>query len=288
MTWDHKFSIGVPLIDSQHQALFVGIERIYSILADRDASRDRRMTEDAVYFLEQHAVRHFADEEAYMRSINDGNFRLHKAQHDAILKELGKKKDEIVASDYSPNAIRKLLGTLLSWLTYHTLEVDRLIGKTIAAPTQPDPAIIALEQAITQVMTDMLQITPELVDSAYSGTFYGNELFCSIGGSVNASESLHLLFAADLQVIEQAVGTMLGVPVTETDELVLSAFEELCRVLSIHFVKRYRNNAFFQIDNSCVGSQEQLLPSMPTTAPVCSALFNDPYGSFCIQVRQSI
>lgn len=286
MTWREKFSIGVPHIDSQHQALFSGMERIYSILADHDDMRDRRMTEDAVYFLEQHAVKHFADEEAYMLSIQDGNFRLHKAQHDAILEELGKKKEEIVTSDFSARAIRKLLGTLLSWLTYHTLEVDQLIGKTIASPGELNFAVTALERAITQVMTDMLQITPELVDADYSGQPYGSELFCTVSGSVSPRETLHILFVADLQVIEQAVSRLLGIPVTETDELVLSAFEELCRVLSIHFVKEFRDHTFFDIRDSRVAEQETSLPPLPEAAPLCSTLFNDPYGSFCIRIWQ--
>lgn len=141
------------MIDAQHQALFNAIDHFYSILEDHDLERDRRMSEDAVFFLRRHAVRHFADEEAYMRSIGDETYRLHKAQHEAIL-----------------------------------------------------------------------------------------------------------------------------------DELVRSAFEELCRLLSIHFIKGYRNCSFFRIDRSRVAAQEELSSMLPASDPVCSVLFNEPYGSFFIRV----
>lgn len=283
----YDFSIGVPLIDAQHQSLFNAVDRIYAILSDGDLARDQRMAKDAIFFLQQHTIRHFQDEEAYMRSICDGNYDLHKAQHDAILVELEKKKEEIVSSGYSPDAIRRLLGTLLSWLTYHTREVDRLIGQ---APTKAEsfhPAAVALDRAITQVLTDMLQITPKLVDPTYDGSMYGNELFCVVSGTTVASELLHILYAVDLQVIEQAVGKLLGIPVTQTDDLVLSAFEELCRVLSIHFVKEYRSNTFFHIEHSHVAKEDQLPALIPASSPLCSVLFNEPYGSLSIRIWQS-
>ena len=287
MTWSEKFSIGVPLIDSQHQALFNGIERIYNILSDHEADRDRRVTEDAIFFLEQHTIRHFADEEAYMRSISDANYALHKAQHAAIMTEIAQKKQEIISSNYAPRSVRQLLGALLSWLTYHTLEVDRLIGKQLSAVDHSNAIGLALENAITKVLSDMLQITPVLVDPEYTGAFYGNELFCCIKGDVSEHECFQLLFAADLQVIQQAVGKLFGVPVSETADLVESAFEELCRVLSIHFVKYYCKNAFLNIKSSVVVSSGQISKAVPSVAPVCSMLFNDPYGSFCIQVWES-
>lgn len=81
-----EYYIGVPHLDAQHRALFKTIDRVKDILMKDDYERNKRLCKEAIKFFEDHASRHFSDEEEYMRSIHFANYEPHKAQHDAIRK----------------------------------------------------------------------------------------------------------------------------------------------------------------------------------------------------------
>ena len=126
-----EYYIGVPHLDAQHRALFKTIDRVKDILMKDDYERNKRLCKEAIKFFEDHASRHFSDEEEYMRSIHFANYEPHKAQHDAIKENLLLLEKDILASDYSPQSIKHLLGTMMACLAYHTIEIDSVIGKEI-------------------------------------------------------------------------------------------------------------------------------------------------------------
>ena len=97
-----EYYIGVPHLDAQHRALFKTIDRVKDILMKDDYERNKRLCKEAIKFFEDHASRHFSDEEEYMRSIHFANYEPHKAQHDAIKENLLLLEKDILASDYSP------------------------------------------------------------------------------------------------------------------------------------------------------------------------------------------
>ena len=131
MLLEEEYYIGVPHLDAQHRALFKTMDRVKDILMKDDYERNKRLCKEAIKFFGDYASRHFSDEEAYMRSIHFANYELHKAQHDAIKENLLLFEQDIIASDYSPQSIKHLLGIMMAWLTYHTIEIDSVIGKEI-------------------------------------------------------------------------------------------------------------------------------------------------------------
>ena len=69
-----EYYIGVPHLDAQHRALFKTIDRVKDILMKDDYERNKRLCKEAIKFFEDHASRHFSDEEEYMRSIHFANY----------------------------------------------------------------------------------------------------------------------------------------------------------------------------------------------------------------------
>ena len=279
MQWTQEYAIGVEHLDAQHRTLFSAINRIQEILKDNDYQRNQRMCEDAFLFLKRHTIEHFATEEAYMRSINDRNYEAHKRQHQAILNVLFQIKQEIVSSGYAAGDIKRLLGTLLSSLTYHTLELDRSIGRDTDRIDPSNSAATAMEKTITRVIPDMFHVAPELINADCRDEVREGKVLCTVDCAHDDGRRFHILVAADTLVILHAVGAMLDEPVTQMDELTCSAFTELCTVLSIHFIRNYQNGAFFRVDQVSIVPDAKELPGIQAGQPLCSLLFNEPHGT---------
>ena len=302
-----KFILGVPHLDAQHRSLFTGIERIRKILDDdHDYERKRRACEEGICFLRQHSLRHFSDEEAYMLSINDGRYPQHKEQHDALLADLAAFQKNLEETDYSISAVKELLGTLMSWLAFHTNEVDSTIGKKIAAIDPINDAAVALEKTVTQIIPDLFGITPSLIDGDYQGEYYENEIFCLADFSHSSGAAFRLLTALDQRVVLQVVNSMFSTDSTQLDEMGLSAIRELVAMLAIRFAQHYHGGVIFRIDRTIILSIEELtakapepaepatessdpaepLPKIPDAPPLCSLLFHQSSGAVSMRLWQ--
>lgn len=65
--WQDRFGIGVELIDSAHRQLFDIVEKIMELYVERH--EDRFACIEGIKYFKAYAVKHFAEEEAYMREI---------------------------------------------------------------------------------------------------------------------------------------------------------------------------------------------------------------------------
>ena len=236
-----EYYIGVPHLDAQHRALFKTIDRVKDILMKDDYERNKRLCKEAIKFFEDHAPRHFSDEEEYMRSIHFANYEPHKAQHDAIKENLLLLEKDILASDYSPQSIKHLLGTMMACLAYHTIEIDSVIGKEIPRIDCSNDAAVALEKAVVRIPTELFRTVLTLANGNYSGFPLGQKIFCYTDCSHPDGRRFCILSALNKQVVLQAVTLLFSSKQTEIDELVLSANEELSAMLAIHFVRNYQN-----------------------------------------------
>lgn len=80
--WKDSYRLGEPLIDQQHENLFVLAN---AMLAARDQSQMRLCAMQ----LYQHVREHFADEESLMRRVNFPGYKAHVESHNNTLKRLG-------------------------------------------------------------------------------------------------------------------------------------------------------------------------------------------------------
>lgn len=284
MLWSPEHALGIPHLDAQHQALFSAIERIRDALSDPDPQRNRRICEDGLKFLERHALEHFSAEEGYMRSIGYSRYESHKRQHEAITRQLTVIRDDIIASDYAPRAIKTLLGTLLSWLVYHTIEIDAGIGANPPSVDLSSDAEVALEGAVTRVISDMFRFKPELARRGHDGTVYGGEVICLASCGHLDGRRFRLLTAVDEHALLHGVGTMLSQEQKRVDELSLAALEELCSMLCAHFAHNYQSGEFFHIEGAHVLSHEELAVLQPDAPVLASLLFDSAHGSFLFRV----
>ena len=125
-----EYFTGITLIDEEHAMLFDYANQIYSLLQDEFIPDKYDNIRDLLHKLSDYAKKHFADEEAYMESIQYKKIFTQKIQHQAFVDEL--EKYDLDAFDQMENqevVIGDLLTFVTNWLVDHILNVDTQIGK---------------------------------------------------------------------------------------------------------------------------------------------------------------
>ena len=78
--WNKRFDIGVDSIDKAHRKLFSIVHKL-SCLNENENNGPWACAEGIKYF-KNYAITHFAEEEAYMKSIGYKGYEMHKRLHD--------------------------------------------------------------------------------------------------------------------------------------------------------------------------------------------------------------
>ena len=125
-----EFFTGIDLIDNEHRQLFDYANQIYELLHAEFVPDKYDNIVDILGKLRDYTKKHFADEEAYMESIQYKKIFTQKVQHQAFIDELDKLDlDEISELENQDETIGNLLSFVTDWLVSHILEVDTQIGK---------------------------------------------------------------------------------------------------------------------------------------------------------------
>jgi len=125
-----EYFTGISLIDEEHAMLFEYANQIYELLHDEFVPDKYDNIKDLLGKLKDYAKKHFADEEAYMESIQYKKIFTQKVQHQAFMDAL--EEYDLDAMDQMDNqeaVIGKMLVFVTDWLVEHILNVDTQIGK---------------------------------------------------------------------------------------------------------------------------------------------------------------
>lgn len=123
-----EYYTGLATIDEQHTELFRIADEAYVVLKDEFISDKFDNIVEIIGKLKEYAIKHFADEEAYMQSIRYKKFLSHKIEHDDFIEKL----DALDFDQMDKNqtgTLLDLLEFLSDWLVHHILEKDKLISQ---------------------------------------------------------------------------------------------------------------------------------------------------------------
>lgn len=125
-----EYFTNIPLIDEEHAQLFAYANQIYELLQNDFIADKYDNIRDLLQKLMDYAKKHFADEEAYMESIQYKKIFTQKMQHQAFVDELEKYDlEEIDQMENQEVVIGKMLTFVTDWLVEHILYLDTQIGK---------------------------------------------------------------------------------------------------------------------------------------------------------------
>ncbi len=125
-----EYLTGITLIDDEHRQLFDYANQVYDLLQDAFIADKYDRIADVLEKLRDYTKKHFADEEAYMESIQYKQVFMQKVQHQQFIDRLDSwNLDEIDAMENQDEVIEEMLTFLTDWLFHHILELDTQIGK---------------------------------------------------------------------------------------------------------------------------------------------------------------
>ena len=135
LDWHERYEVGVESIDTAHREIFRVINRLHKMV--RTGGNTQWAAAEVVKYLRNYVVKHFEDEEAYMRSIDFREYEAHKAIHDGM-------RDRIVPRlysrlenrKYSEDSIHQFLDICGKWMTKHILGHDRELLKYLEGDAQ--------------------------------------------------------------------------------------------------------------------------------------------------------
>lgn len=130
--WSSRYSVGIASIDSQHRTLFALAKALHAAISTgQGKAACARILERLI----RYTATHFAHEERLMRLHAYPEFEAHKAEHDALTRQVLQFQSDLVQGQ-APITVQ-LLRFLQTWLALHIQGSDKnyvpfLIGKSVA------------------------------------------------------------------------------------------------------------------------------------------------------------
>ena len=119
-----EFRTQIPLVDKEHETLFDLVRQTYELVHDEFRVDKFDDIIEIIEELRDYTIKHFADEERYMKSINYDGLSEQVAAHTAFVEKLNNIDFDEIDRDQE-DALDKLIKFLLNWLVQHILQVDK-------------------------------------------------------------------------------------------------------------------------------------------------------------------
>ena len=119
-----EFRTQIPLVDKEHETLFDLVRQTYELVHDEFRVDKFDDIIEIIEELRDYTIKHFADEERYMKSINYDGLAEQVAAHTAFVEKLNNIDFDEIDRDQE-DALDRLIKFLLNWLVQHILKVDK-------------------------------------------------------------------------------------------------------------------------------------------------------------------
>lgn len=290
--WNKQFNIGIDSIDNAHRKLFSIVHKLVHL--SRDENNGQWACAEGIKYFKNYAIEHFADEEAYMRSIGYKNYEIHKRLHDDMrYKTLPALEKELKESNYSQESIQHFLGICLGWLTAHILIEDRAITGKISNRWKTDNAgadMDALESALTVTIQEIFRLQTEIVSEHYNGEDFGTSLIIRLIYHSEVNEKVQIFMIIENSLVLRAVSAMLDLPLTQMDKLVMNAGKELSLRIAQQLGMHRHLSSQYQLESSHIIAIEQFRKIFYMETIDYSLLLKTEHGyfAFCIKLDETV
>lgn len=284
--WDERFNIGVPSIDKAHRKLFSIVHKLIDL--SKDKNNGKWACAEGIKYFKSHAIEHFADEEAYMESIDYQGYEIHKRLHDDLrFKTLPALEKDLTESDYSQESMQHFIGICLGWLTAHIIIEDRAIAGLITNKWKEDHIgedMTILENALSFAIQQIFNLQTEIVSEHYSGENFGRSMIIRLTYLATDHKQVQVFMAVEESLVLRAVSAMLNIPLNKMDNLVLAAGREIA-IRIVEQVSIYCDMAWqYQLENSHFMTSDQFIQAFYAGSFDYSLLFNTGCGYFAFVV----
>lgn len=286
--WNEQFNTGVATIDTAHQRLFSIVRKMVEFSDNEKKSKWVCM--EGIKFLKSYTIKHFQEEEEYLKKINYSGYTVHKRLHDVFRdKTVPALEEDLVESDYSEESMSHFLGFCLGWLTGHIMIEDRVFTGRIIKRTQgvlPENVVSALEKVLAQSIGEVFGLKVKLISEQYAGEAFANSIICRMAYRSDEGKQLFVFFVLEEKLVLRTVGQMMGVEFKRVDEVVISATKQISWMLMDRMNSCVKLMEKFKPYKEHVMTKEQLAKEFQAGRPYYSLLFNTELGYFAFCIKQ--
>ena len=285
MVWQDEYSIGVEVIDREHQRLFKIINRL---LAYDDDKRQWACQEGIKYF-KTHAMKHFTEEEDYMASIGYEGLETHRQIHrifrDSTLPALERELEE---TGYSPDSVKHFLGVCAGWLIGHTLTEDQaIVGGKVSkwGSLLPEEELDELKKVIVQQVFDMFRLESEAITTAYGGEKFGQGVYYRLVYDAGDDLRQEIIMVFEEKLLINTVGRIMGLETGKLDVMLVNAARYTARQFVERVLEHFPSPRPYVLKEENLISYEQFQGTFERAKPQVSLLFNTSgsgYFAYCV------
>lgn len=282
LVWEERFNIGVDIIDKEHRKLFKIINKLFSF--GEDEEKNQWVCQEGIKYFKDHAVKHFADEETYMETINYDGRKMHKRIHDDFRqKTIPALEAELQQTAYSPDAVSHFLGVCTGWLIGHTLMEDHAItGKAISKwdSLLPEEEQTALRETVLQLLYDMFQLESRVVSESYGGEKFGNGIYYRLTYAGEKGKKCETILVYEEKLLINTVGRLMGIKTNKVDVMLLNAVRYTARQFVNCIMEHFPPVEKYKIKAENLLTYEQFKKAFEREKPQVSLLLDTGEGYF--------
>ena len=285
LVWNEQLNIGVEAVDKAHANIFRIAGKMIDLVEHEE--NYRTACKEGLKYLEEYSMKHFSEEEAYMRSVRYSGYAKHKQIHDAFRDQtLVTLKKTLELSGYSRAAAQRFLGVLLGWITGHIMTEDQEITGEIAASRIYDTSFQSsvIADAFCQAMQDVFHIRTRLADEHYNGRNMGMEFFCRLCYNTEDGKRVQLLLGVEERLIRRGVGLIFGLSAMHDPAMIQEVSMQLYEQLLHHMSKLFKSDISYQLVKEELLTSDEFRSDFMTRYP-CSMLFETRLGYFAFCAR---
>lgn len=231
--WQDRFNIGVEIVDQAHRRLFSIVEKIMELYVERH--EDKFACVEGIKYFKAYAVKHFAEEEAYMREIGYPGYLVHKRLHDRMRREtLPALERELYAANFSTEAVQHFIGVCMGWLTGHIMIEDRAItGKSAPQPHphQDNNELSVIQAVIVHPLQEILGLPVRFLGWYGQDTLIRDARYCEMTCRAEDGQGLRFVLVIGEDSLLRAAGLMFGMEFYAVNEIVRFAVREIAQSL---------------------------------------------------------
>lgn len=289
--WNDRFNVGVETIDSAHEKLFSIVGSLIAL--NEDEHKQHHACRESVKYFKSYALKHFAEEEDYMQSINYAGYAMHKSLHDNLRDEtLPALEAELEEHDYSKEAVRHFIGICVGWLNAHIMIEDYAItGKSASKWMNPasENDTDALAKMILHSLETLCHSKAKVVSQHYGGeNFSSGKTICYRLTCLAKDKSrLQFYLVFEESLVLYTLSAILSQDIPRVDQTAISAMQ----IFSEQFVYTLKNHFMsdkkYFLEKSDLITFDQFTRTFDKEYPPYSMLFSvesKGYCAFCANV----
>lgn len=288
--WNDRFNIGVNVLDKAHQKLFSIIGKLMSLAGETE--KQEHACQEGIKYLKSYTIKHFAEEEAYMRLIDYKDYAIHKKLHDNMRDTtIPALEQEMESQNYSPESIQHFLGICVGWLNGHIMIEDHAITGRTSNKWVHNPAddeIESLGKAVIQTVLELFRLESEIVSSHYSGEDFasGRALCFRLVYRMPEGNMKQVYLVYEERMILNMLSEMLGKQIKRIDKTIADAMRIISKKFMSCMEMHFSFKDDYEFEKISMLSFEQLVKSFDKQYPPFSLLFcteKNDYFAFCVK-----